>query len=739
MKQGTEAVDPPGFGPQGIAAALLVHLPAACLALLTVVLAGQPIYANDTWIHLALGEAFASHGPWLASDPHLYAAPGPPSPSSWLGSVAISWTQSQLGFTGLRVLHAGLVASILGLGWLTVRRVAGSAMAASAGVVLLILLSTYRLVQLRPDLFTIAATFAVVMLLVLPRRPPGTKALIAAASISALWANVHAAFLLGPILILGVAGSLWLLPLLPGVSRQAADRARARRLAVAGATMLAATLVNPQGWNAHLAYFQAGQGTLALQAVADEWGPTDLLAFPMANLPPTWAAWLVCWLCLLAVAIGGLRLLSELRRGLPPAERSLDPGVWALAVAGLIAALLASRFLWLGLFAVAVGAALIFRRAPGSEHASVGGWRRVLAMAVVGLLATGLHLQVGDWVLVSRTFRAVGADYGEPYYPAKFNAQAIWFLADTGVQGRIYNDYPLGGFMSFWLAPDLQMSSSGTMNVALEAMEANGAIAIRRTLREGRSYTELLDSQGIDLFLGTGLPIEAIPGRRDPSSVHHLEGEPGWIPVFRSLRSAVYLRRNAQNAENLARIAAYYAAAGVPFDPDEGLELERVISRATDWAIDHGVVPVDFASLLDSVRSAAAAGVVTPEMHRLATLYATLGLYDRALSVDARILRLERGNFEAARRRLWCLLRVGRFEQAMAFAIELESGGTVASQPWSQTVEQLIEAAARDHASMLSFLPLFPSSEAGAVQLGFVSPPVRERATRTGPGPAASR
>ena len=48
--------------------ALLIHGPALALVLITLALVGQPIYANDTWIHLALGEAFASQGPLLAAD-----------------------------------------------------------------------------------------------------------------------------------------------------------------------------------------------------------------------------------------------------------------------------------------------------------------------------------------------------------------------------------------------------------------------------------------------------------------------------------------------------------------------------------------------------------------------------------------------------------------------------------------------------------------------------------------------
>ncbi len=725
-ESGPSNASSPGGWADGVVAALLVHVPAASLALLTILLAGQPIYANDTWIHLALGEAFAAQGPWLAADPHLYAAPGPPSPSSWLGSVALFGAWSGLGFTGLRILHAAWVALILGLAWLCVRRASTSSRAASAALVLFIALSTYRLVQLRPDLFSIAATFAIALLLVLPRSVPGPKTVAASALIAAIWANVHAAFLLGPLLILGVGASLWLLPCLPGVSGQPEDRERARRLAIAGALMLLATLANPQGLSAHLAYLQSGEETLALRAVADEWGPTNLLAWPLPNLPPTWAAWVVSWVCVVIVVWGGIRMLGELRRGLRPEERSVDPALWALAVAGMIAALLASRFLWLEIFALAVGGALLFR-GRRSRSLSAGqppircGRTALTGVAVV--LAVGLHLLVGDWVLVSRSF---GADYRQPYHAGRFNGHAIWFLADSGVQGRIYNDYPLGGFMSFWLSPALQMSSSGTMNVAVEAMEANLAIGNRLSVREGESFEALLDRQGIDLFLGTGLPIEAIPGRRDPSSVHHLEAEPGWILVFRSLRGAVYLRRNPRNARNLERIADYYAAQGVPFDPQAGFDVERAIARSPDWAIDHGIVPVDFVALVASVRAASSGRSVTPEMHRLATLYATLGLYDRALAVDRRILLMSRGDFEAGRRSLWCLLRAGRLDEALRLADRLESMG-VGGGPdgFRHTVEQLIAVDPEDRARLLSFLPLYPSNRAAEAQRGFVAPPAR--------------
>ena len=46
----------------------------AAVALLLLVSAGQPLFTEDTWWHLAMGEAYRANGPWLAADPTLHTA-----------------------------------------------------------------------------------------------------------------------------------------------------------------------------------------------------------------------------------------------------------------------------------------------------------------------------------------------------------------------------------------------------------------------------------------------------------------------------------------------------------------------------------------------------------------------------------------------------------------------------------------------------------------------------------------
>jgi hypothetical protein len=160
------------------------------------VAAAQPLVAEDTWWHLAIGRAYAASGPWLSADPLLHTATGPPAPAAWASDVALHAVERIAGFTGLRVLHALLVAGILVAAWRALRRASGSRGYASLGTALFAALATYRLFQLRPELVTILAT--VLLLGQLAREPRVlSRARLAAVALGfAFWANAHGGFVL---------------------------------------------------------------------------------------------------------------------------------------------------------------------------------------------------------------------------------------------------------------------------------------------------------------------------------------------------------------------------------------------------------------------------------------------------------------------------------------------------------------------------------------------------------------
>ncbi|MFK7897815.1 MAG: hypothetical protein AB8G23_18410 [Myxococcota bacterium] len=717
---------------------IVVHAIAACLVVMTLVLVGQPIYANDTWIHLALGEAFVqAGGPWLSADPHLFAAPSPPPPSSWLGSVAIYAVRDAFGFTGLRVFHVLCVGGILGLAWAAFRRGSGTRLGASLGLIAFLLLSTYRLVQMRPHLYTIGATLLLYLLLVAPRRTPTPGAIAISALVAAIWANVHAAFLLGPILILGTSLSLFALAMVsslafgpePDSEVEAEAFARARGLGLAGGALLLATLLNPQGWNAHLAYFRGGEETIGLGVVIDEWGRTDLFSLPVLNLPPTPAAWFVCWLCVLGLVLGVVELFRE-RSGpsLRSPDQRIDPALVALSVAGLAAALFASRFLWLGFFPLALLAWVVAHRREAGA-----GWERTMpwAAAALGAALCAMHLYAGDWTITSkalgRSLPAFKEAYTQPYRADKFHGHGVWFLADAGIEGRIQNDYSLGGFMSVWLSPALQMSSSGTMNVAQKAMQDQMAIGMRGPNEEGRSYLQLLDLYEIDVFLGSGFPVVPPPGRPLASSVRDLEWEPDWILIYRNLRSSIFLRRGDRNQANLERVARYYAERGVPFDSVYGLRVDEVIQHAPRWAIANGVIPMDWNEMMRVVAQDQARVQVSDQTRRMSLLYSVLGLYDRALKADRWILTREPTDGLTAHRVIWSLTQLRRFDEALEAALEFEAGplGAAINGAWSAQMRGLLAFDESGRVQRAARTPLLQRAQQQLVQLGRLPAPAR--------------
>ena len=67
------------------------------------------------------------------------------------------------------------VAAILALAWSLLRRASGSRIAASLGTGVFAALAAYRLIQLRPHLFTILATLLLYRLLIEDGAPPSRR------------------------------------------------------------------------------------------------------------------------------------------------------------------------------------------------------------------------------------------------------------------------------------------------------------------------------------------------------------------------------------------------------------------------------------------------------------------------------------------------------------------------------------------------------------------------------------
>ena len=702
----------------------------AALAALLLAGVGQPLITDDAWLHLVLGRAYASHGPWLDADPMLANALGPPTPAAWLFDVALHGIEQTAGFTGLRIFHVALVAAILALAWTTFRRAAASAAGASLATTLFIALAAYRLIQLRPHLLAILAALLLYRL-VLERDAPQSMARACAGVLLFLfWANVHASFLLAPALFgVGIVSLLAAMPLQRADGRPEALR-RVRYLAAVGALGTLATLLNPAGLDPHLAWFVAGEGTPHLARVGDEWSRLDLLAWPRVGLPPSPLAWALQWALVLSTA-GAIALALRSWRTLPAAGEagrsdapSIDPLLAGASVFALVLPLIAVRFLWLGLFPLLLALQAARTGGPRALRGPAAGW---IAAAATAAAAVGFFFH-GTWPTIAATLPTTWAGYAQPYRAPKYHADLVWILQDAGVRGTLFTEYHVSGFASYHLAPQVRTLVNGTLNVSPEIMAANLPLRARRGERAGERFVDLLDRHAVDVYVGTRLPRVVVGGRPWLHTTRNLENAEGWIPIFRNLTGAIHVRDVPRNQDTLDRVAAFYEAEGVPFHRTTGFDPEQVIRESRPWAIRRAMIPAHF----DTITSQAFRGGNTGERTRarqlLASIYVALGLYERAVELDAQRIASDPEAVFAARRLVWSLLRLGRFDEALEIVPTLEA------RPAADGLSHRIAEAAREAAALddaearavrLAQLPVFTPGETVALTRNVLAPAAR--------------
>lgn len=703
----------------------LSYLALAVLATALLVAAGQPVFTDDTWWHLALGRAYSAQGPWLVADPLLFTSLGPPAPAAWLADTALYFAHALGGFPALRLLHVLSVAGIVSLLWSLLARATRSRVIANLGTSAFICIAAYRLVQLRPHLFTILAALVLYRLLFEGARPVSRVRIAWAIALLAVWANVHAAFLLGPVLVATFLLGLVIAEATKSNAERNFTSARIRSLVSVLVLGSLATCMNPEGFDPHSAYFIAGVDTPSLGRVGDEWTATNLFSLPTVGALPSPVAWTALWLLLSAAGAVVARWLWRVKTQGTSALSEFDFARAGLACLALLASIFAVRFLWLLAFALLFVLAAIARKStePGAMST-----RRKWGVAIVCLLLVPAFFRAGDWPIVARAIPTDVHQYAVDYPSEKYHAHAVWLLDDAGISGNLYAEYYLGGFLGFWLAPELRSFVNGSLNVRKEAINANLPIRERRGRTSEESFSELLDAQGIDVFMGIRLPRAPSNARPWFHTTAHLEGEAGWVQIFRNLNTSLYLRKNAKNAANLDKVEAYYKASGIPFSRDEGFNPGTVVAQAQAWAVAHGVVPSYYADL-QSLSNDRSSPQNAQALVLMASAYGALGLYEEAIAIDRQLLRLNPEAPTVHRRLVWCLLRLSRFDDARRAA------GTLAGYAASDALSREVLRVARmttntdeegdEIRAAVARLAVFSTTEARRLRASIARPPVR--------------
>jgi hypothetical protein len=218
-----------------------------------VVLNLTPIYENDFWIQLKVGDLIRETGsiPRTILFACTEAKDRPFVAHEWLPSVIESALYARIGYPGMIVVKCLLALALFGLARSLARR-SGSASAVATGIGALVLLAVNFRTQMRPELVALILFAATLLLLERLVAAPRPWRIAAIAGIGLVWANTHGSFVLAPALPLVFLAGAALDEWRSGALRDRAARSARGRgpwfaLAAASLGVAAISLVNPFG------------------------------------------------------------------------------------------------------------------------------------------------------------------------------------------------------------------------------------------------------------------------------------------------------------------------------------------------------------------------------------------------------------------------------------------------------------------------------------------------------------
>ena len=645
--------------------------------------AGGPLKTPDAWFHLKMGEVYLTEGLWPDADPLLHTAhENAPVQHEWLFGVVLHGLHRMVGFHGLRVVHALIVAGILWLAWSIFYRQSESDIAACWATCVFIVLSWWRLWQLRPDLVTIPAALLLYRILLERDRAVTWRRVAMASLLLLVWANFHSLFSVGlGLLIAALLGRGFGALLRRAEEPDALDkdanaepdadadsveqtdpRATARLAAMLGIGVLV-TLVNPRGLRHHLTFLESSRQS-AIWSVSDEWKHFNPFAWRPGEDAVSLTGWLTMQMLFVTLLlVAGMGLVRVIRERTVAARHRLAPEQLGLALAAVLSVLVSVRFFWMA-FLILLYLLRAWRpRLQSKATASLRWW-----FAGTSLVLALAFPMFSSFKLVAPNIPGDFSTYvAQPYATRGLHEDAVQFLEESGVRGNLFNEYAMGGFLGYRLAPAIRTFVDGrTEHYPADVLYDYFRIWRPPSPGTGETMLETLDRRGVDLFFGVGLPVV---GQRYHTTTH-LQRAPDWMLIYRSLDNAIYLRVTDRNRENLRRVSAYYANLDIPFDPGTGFDPLRVISARPQWAAAHGMIPPNHAESL-ALRESPDQEVRLRALDQLGSTYALLGAFAQLIEVEREAARLNQVSKVSLRRLTYGLLHLDRTEETLDAARSL--------------------------------------------------------------------
>lgn len=501
----------------------------ACLAAALVAL--LPISDPDLWWHLSGGRFIFEHAALPRADWLSYTMAGKAwADFEWLGEIVFFCAYRLGGLKLLYALKAGLFSLAAGLFFILLRR-AGFGLAARSAALAAWAVCLIPRSDIRVELFSNAA-FAALLIAVdwvrsgpfdRPEKASPRKALAACAAFFAFWANLHAGFAAGLLVLCAhAAGDLLDCARAGDPAARAAAKGRSAFFASAAIAGLAGSLLNPYGLGVHAALLSHAADSPRIARLIQEWGS---LRFER----------MVHWPTLVLLLAAAAAFIKDFR------ERALSAGPWLAA--GVFGLLCMRHARFIPYFATA-GIPLVFR--PLEQAAPGRSWRLCAAVVLACAAFAAFRGRVGG------IFRGVWDDRRAPQAAAAFLERHPELLGR-----RMYNAWGWGGYLAFRFAPRLRVFQDG--RYIFHPLFAEAASAAWQP----DSWGEFLSKYGVDLAVVENSPAVIRTFRVYPDGSRKAFSRPfyavffpkqSWALLHFDAKALVFARRSAFESEYLSRM-----------------------------------------------------------------------------------------------------------------------------------------------------------------------------------------
>lgn len=480
------------------------------LALFLFLYATRPLLDPDLWWHLKNGQVMVETGGLLQSDPFTFTDDGVVSPREalilkgyWLWEITAYGLYSLLGFNGiflLNLLSVGAIAAVLI--WQLQRQKAGNpprALLLTASFFLLI--STYPLE--RPQSFTLL--FIVLLMVLLTRVREGGRLGWTLLLLMLIWPQLHGGYVVGDLILICFAAG--------AVIEYRCDLPRLRHILFWIGMSIAATLLNPNGGLAFvelISFYNSG----LMQGIRE--------------YKSTWEQFQegYRWVAILwgLIAIYGISLWRCRRFYWPE-----------LFVALFLAYFSVKHTRNIGFFPLAMLPLI------GCHFKESGSHRARQLSLFLSPLLVALCAAFLIWYSSGLWSGRKGSWPLESIYPEA----AIEFLHESGLQGRMFNDYTYGGYLLWRLSPRIKVFIDGRgMDAEVFAAWQKLSMASTTWVLGRREYEVLLERYDIDYVIQ---PIYDGYGNIQPLMKGILD-KPEWVPIYLDATVYILARVNAGNA-----------------------------------------------------------------------------------------------------------------------------------------------------------------------------------------------